>query len=113
MRAYRRAYAWTVNTSARQVAEVEASFFPGIDRAVLSTAIATYQRLGCWTPQLEITRPAFDATLMVFKHMGLKNVGKHWYDALVVPPPDLAGLAAEHTIRLRRFTSSNDSETSG
>src|SRR5437870_7420855 len=51
--------------------EAEASFFPEIDRAVLTATIRYYQGLGCWTPHVEITRPAFEATLDVFQHSGL------------------------------------------
>ena len=60
MRAYRKARAWLIATPAAQVAEAEASFFPDIDRAVLTATIANYQKLGCWTPHVEITRPAFE-----------------------------------------------------
>ncbi|HXH84396.1 MAG TPA: ABC transporter substrate-binding protein [Candidatus Tectomicrobia bacterium] len=87
MRAYRRARAWLLETPAAQVAEVEASFFPGIDRAVLASTIATYQRLGCWTPHVEITRPAFERTLDVFLHAGLIT-RRHRYEDVVAPPPD-------------------------
>ncbi len=65
-RAYRKARAWLIATPAAQVAAAEASFFPHIDRAVLTQTIATYQKLGCWTPHVDITRPAFEVTLDVF-----------------------------------------------
>src|SRR3546814_13946204 len=42
-----------------------------IDEAVLADCIATYQQLGCWTPHVEITQPAFEATLDVFAYNGL------------------------------------------
>jgi NitT/TauT family transport system substrate-binding protein len=86
MRAYRRARAWLIATPAAQVAEAEASFFPGIDRAVLTSTIGTYQKLGCWTPHVEITRPAFEATLDVFQHSGLIT-RRHRYEDVVAPPP--------------------------
>jgi NitT/TauT family transport system substrate-binding protein len=57
MRAYRRARAWLIETPAAKVAEVEASFFPEIDRTVLTSTIAYYQSLGCWTPHVAI-RPS-------------------------------------------------------
>src|SRR2546427_4593523 len=46
MGAYRKARAWLIDTPAAKVAEAEASFFPEIDRAVLASTIAYYQRLG-------------------------------------------------------------------
>jgi NitT/TauT family transport system substrate-binding protein len=86
MRAYRKARAWVIATPAATIAEVEASFFPEIDRAVLTATIAYYQTLGCWTPHVEITRPAFEATLDVFQHARLITK-RHAYDDVVVPPP--------------------------
>jgi NitT/TauT family transport system substrate-binding protein len=87
MRAYRQARAWLLATPAASVAEAEASFFPDIDPAVLTTTIATYQALGCWTPHVEITRPAFEATLDVFQHAKLITK-RHAYEDVVAPPPE-------------------------
>jgi NitT/TauT family transport system substrate-binding protein len=86
MRAYRKARAWILATPAASIAEAEASFFPEIDRAVLTSTIACYQTLGCWTPHVEITRPAFEATLDVFQHAGLIT-RRHRYEDVVAPPP--------------------------
>jgi NitT/TauT family transport system substrate-binding protein len=85
-RAYRKARAWLIATPAAKVAETEASFFPGIDRAVLTQTIATYQKLGCWTPHVEITRPAFEVTLDVFEYSGLITK-RHKYDDVIAQPP--------------------------
>ena len=86
MRAYRKARAWLIATPAAKVAEVEAPFFPEIDRAVLTSTIAYYQKLGCWTPHVEITRPAFEVALDVFHHAGLITK-RHSYDQVVAKPP--------------------------
>jgi NitT/TauT family transport system substrate-binding protein len=85
-RAYRKARAWLIATPAPRIAEVEASFFPNIHRDVLTQTIATYQRLGCWTPHVEITRPAFEVTLDVFQHAGLIT-RRHKYDDVIAQPP--------------------------
>jgi NitT/TauT family transport system substrate-binding protein len=85
-RAYRKARAWLIATPAAEVAEVEASFFPKIDRAVLTQTIATYQKLGNWTPHVEITRPAFEVTLDVFEYSGLITK-RHKYDDVIAQPP--------------------------
>jgi NitT/TauT family transport system substrate-binding protein len=87
MRAYRRARAWLIATQAARVAEAEAAFFPEIDRAVLTSTIAAYQRLGCWSPHVEITRPAFEVTLDVFQHAGLIT-RRHRYEDAIAAPPD-------------------------
>ena len=87
MRAYRKGRQWLLATPAARLAEVEASFFPEIDRAVLQSTIAYYQKLGCWSPHVEITRPAFEATLDVFQHAGLITK-RHRYEDVIAPPPD-------------------------
>ena len=89
MRAYRKARAWLIGTPAAKVAEAESAFFPEIDRAVLTSTIAYYQRLGCWTPHVEITRPAFEVALDVFQHSALITK-RHRYEDVVAEPPDAA-----------------------
>jgi NitT/TauT family transport system substrate-binding protein len=86
MRAYRKARAWVIATPAGAIAAAEASFFPGIDPRVLASTIAAYQSLGCWTPHVEITKPAFEVTLDVFEHAGLVT-RRHRYEDVVVAPP--------------------------
>ena len=85
-RAYRKARAWLIATPVAKVAETEASFFPHIDRAVLTETIATYQKLGCWTPHVEITRPNFEVTLDVFEYSGLITK-RHKYEDVIAQPP--------------------------
>ena len=88
MRAYRKARAWLLTTPAAKVAEVETPFFPEIDRTVLTSTIAYYQRLGCWTPHVEITRPAYEVALDVFQHAGLITKRHKYEDVVAAPPGD-------------------------
>ena len=85
-RAYRKARAWLLATPAAEVAKAEAPFFRDIDLAVLTNTIATYQKLGNWTPHVEITEPAFEVTLDIFQHAGLITK-RHAFADVVVPPP--------------------------
>ena len=85
-RAYRKARLWLNETPAGEVARAETSYFPEIDLKVLERCIATYQRLGCWAPHIEITREAFEATLDIFAYNGL--IGERFaYDRICAPPP--------------------------
>jgi NitT/TauT family transport system substrate-binding protein len=86
MRAYRKARRWLLATPAAEVAKAEASFFPEIHPAVLASTIGYYQTLGCWTPHVEITRPAFEVALDVFQHSGLIT-RRHRYEDVVAAPP--------------------------
>lgn len=85
-RAYRNARAWLLATPAAEVAKAEAPYFKDTDPTVLAKTIATYQKLGNWTPHVEITRPAFEATLDIFQHAGLITK-RHKYEDVVAPPP--------------------------
>ena len=89
MRAYRKARAWLLATPAAEVAKAEASFFPEVDPGALAKTIAAYQKLGNWTPHVEITRPAWEATLDIFQHSKLITK-RHRYEDVVAPPPGAA-----------------------
>ncbi len=85
-RAYRKARAWLIATPAAEVAKVEAGFFKDIDPEVLTATIAAYQRLGNWTPHIEITKPAWEATVDIFMHAG-KITKRHKYEDVIAQPP--------------------------
>jgi ABC-type nitrate/sulfonate/bicarbonate transport system substrate-binding protein len=85
-RAYAKARSWVQETSAGDVARLEASHFPGIDQEALTAAITAYQRLGTWRRPLEIPRDAYEVTLDVFEHSRLIT-RRHAYDAVVARPP--------------------------
>ena len=89
-KAFTRAYAKTRRymneTPAAEIARAERDYFPKIDEAVLARCIATYQKLGCWTPHVEITKPAYEVTLDVFEHFGtLKE--RYAYEQVCCLPP--------------------------
>lgn len=86
MRAYRKGRAWLLATPAADVAKREAPFFPGIDAGALAATIAAYQKLGNWSPHVEITRPAFEATLDIYRHAG-KIARRHRFEDAIAPPP--------------------------
>ena len=86
MRAYRKARAWLLATPAAEVARAEASYFKDIDPAVLAKTIATYQKLGNWTPHVEITEPAYEAVLDIFQHAGTITK-RHAYANVIAAPP--------------------------
>jgi NitT/TauT family transport system substrate-binding protein len=86
MRAYAKTRKYMIETPATEIAKAEKPYFPDIDEGVLADCIATYQHLGCWTPHVEITRPAFEVTQDVFQYFGtLKE--RVSYDQICVAPP--------------------------
>jgi len=86
MRAYRKTRRYVIETPADEIAAAEASFFPDTDRDVLARTIAAYQKLGCWTPHVEITPAAYEVTLDVFAHVGRLSE-RHPYKAVCAAPP--------------------------
>lgn len=86
MRAYRRAREWVHTAPAAEIARAEQRFFPDVDQHALTQTIAQYQQLGCWHPQVTITREAYEAALDVFLHARLITK-RHPYEQVVVPPP--------------------------
>ncbi|MCP5368619.1 MAG: ABC transporter substrate-binding protein [Hyphomicrobiales bacterium] len=87
-RAYRRTRLYMNETPAAEIARAEKPFFPKTDEAVLADCIATYQKLGCWTPHIEITRDAFEATLNVFEYNGTIQERFRYERVCAEPPSD-------------------------
>lgn len=86
MRAYRKTRRYINEAPAEEIAAAEAGFFPDTPREVLTRTIDAYQKLGCWTPHVEITESAYQVTLDVFEHAGrLKK--RHPYDQVCAAPP--------------------------
>ena len=86
IRAYRKTRAYMNETPAVEIARAEKPYFPAIDEAVLADCIATYQKLGCWTPHVEITRAAYEKTLDVFEYNGLVKQ-RYPYEQVCTAPP--------------------------
>jgi NitT/TauT family transport system substrate-binding protein len=88
MRAYRNGRRYVNETPPAEIAAAERDFFPGIDEDVLGESIGIYQSLGCWNPDVQISRPCYDAALTVFQTSGgIKH--DHPYESVVAAPPDV------------------------
>lgn len=86
MRAYRKTRKYIIETPAKEIAKAEAGFFPDTPVEVLTKTIADYQKLGCWTPHVEITEAAYEVTLDVFEHVGRLKT-RHPYEMVCAKPP--------------------------
>ena len=85
-RAYRKTRIYMNEAPAAEIARAEKPYFPKIDEKVLADCIATYQRLGCWTPHVEITPAAYEKTLDIFEFNGLLKQ-RYRYDQVCASPP--------------------------
>lgn len=61
---------WVRSAPAAEVAETEASFFPGVAVDDLADAVAAYQAVGTWTGTAEITDALYQQALNVFEFTG-------------------------------------------
>ena len=87
-RAYKKTRAYMNETPAAEIAKAEKPYFPDIDEAVLADCIGTYQKLGTWTPQIEITRDPYEVILDVFQHAGTITE-RYDYEQVCVAPPSI------------------------
>jgi len=62
VRAYAKTRLYMNSESAAEIARAQQSYFPNIDSKVLGNCIETYQKLGNWSPHIEITPQAYEAT---------------------------------------------------
>ena len=85
-RAYIKTRAYMNEASASEIAAAQAAFFPKISLDVLTKCIATYQALGTWTPHIEITNDAYEATLDIYQRTGGLRT-RHAYDRVCARPP--------------------------
>ena len=86
IRAYRRTRAYMNDTPAAEIAKAEKPYFADTDESVLAKCIATYQKLGCWTPHVEITQAAYEKTLDIYEYNGLLK-RRYAYDEVCALPP--------------------------
>ncbi|MDH3218689.1 MAG: ABC transporter substrate-binding protein [Gammaproteobacteria bacterium] len=91
-RAFTRAYAvarqYLNQVPAAEIAVLLQSYFPGVSLTALESCISSYQHLGCWTPYIEITRPAFEVTLDVFEFTG--GIAQRYpYEMVCTAAPDV------------------------
>jgi NitT/TauT family transport system substrate-binding protein len=69
-----------------QISVNQSPLFPNLDEMVLANCIATYQKLGCWTPHVEFKPQAPDAVMDGIEYLGaLKERYRH--DQVFVASP--------------------------
>jgi NitT/TauT family transport system substrate-binding protein len=87
VRAYRKSRQWAQTAPAGEIADREASYFPGIPRAALAATIGRYQQMGTWEGDLPIPRDLYEQALEVFLYGGAITQ-RHPYEQVCVQPPE-------------------------
>lgn len=82
--AFSEAKQWVRNTPAEEIAAKEASYFPGISRTALASAIARYKSIGAWDGGIDIPRELYEQSLNVFELTGGIRQ-RQPYEAVCVP----------------------------
>ncbi len=84
--AYRKAREFINYAEAKEIAEIQLPFFPQTTFDILESCIKSYQKLGCWTSHIEITKQAFDATQDIYIRMGSLSEKIPYYKVCSLPP---------------------------
>jgi NitT/TauT family transport system substrate-binding protein len=69
-RAYLRALRFVIQSPAREIADIEAPFFPGASVEAIAEAISQYQQLGTWRSDPNITREQYEVAMDIFIFAG-------------------------------------------
>lgn len=86
MQAYREASRYVLDAPAPELARQLTGFFPQIDLEVLTNTIKTYQSLGCWTSDPDISKESYENLLNVFSYSNIIS-RNHEMSLCVVEPP--------------------------
>ncbi len=86
--AFAEAKAWAHSAPAQAVAENVAPQFSGESLDAMVKAVETYQRLGCWSGPLGISRAHYDQALAVFRSANAVK-GEYAFERACIPPPVL------------------------
>jgi len=86
VRAYTGSRLYLNEKSASDVATMLHPYFTDIDLSVLKNCIESYQQLGCWTPHIEITDAAYNATLDIYQQSGGLETRYPYNDVCSLPP---------------------------
>jgi NitT/TauT family transport system substrate-binding protein len=86
MRGFREASAWSVNGPSGKIAAMISSYFRGTNLGVLSSSVAAYKGLHCWSADPRISREHYDQALEVFTQAGGLQRRPLYEDVVVEPP---------------------------
>ena len=79
--AYARARVYMASTPAAEIASLQKPLFPGINESVLTQCIHAYQEMGCWPPEMAISKEGYDAMLDIFA-FDQKITKRHNYESI-------------------------------
>lgn len=84
--AFTQAKAWAHSAPANEVAANVAPQFPGDSLTAMTKAVEAYQRLGCWSGELGISKAHYDQAWKVFQKAGVVK-GNYAFERVCIAPP--------------------------
>jgi len=82
-RAYLRSLRFVIQSPAREIADLEAPFFPEVPVDAMASAISRYQQLGTWRSDPNITREQYEVAMDIFIFAGTFKE-RYAYEEVVV-----------------------------
>ena len=86
--AFAQAKQWAHASNPHEVAAHVAPQFPDESLPAMAKAIETYQRLGCWSGPLAISRDRYDQAWAVFQAAGAVK-GRYTFETVCITPPSM------------------------
>jgi NitT/TauT family transport system substrate-binding protein len=86
MRGYRKALSWSVGGPAGKIAIMISSYFKEHNIGILSSSVASYKGLECWSKNPEISKELYDQALEVFIQTGGLSKRPLYEDVVAEPP---------------------------
>ena len=86
MRAYRKALSWAVGGPAGKIAAMISPYFNDKNLGVLSSSVASYKKLGCWSKDPTISKELYEQAFEVFTQTGGLSKIPLYEDVVVEQP---------------------------
>ncbi len=86
MRGYRKALSLAVAGPAGKTAAMISPYFKDSNLGIVSSSVASYKKLGCWSKDPAISKELYEQALEVFVHTGKLSTRPLYEDVVVEPP---------------------------
>ena len=86
MRGYRKALAWAIGGPAGKIALMISPYFKDSNLGIVSSSVASYKKLRCWSKDPVISKELYEQALEVFIQTGKLTKRPPYEDVVVAPP---------------------------
>jgi NitT/TauT family transport system substrate-binding protein len=86
MRGYRKALSWCVGGPSGKIAAMVSPYFKGTNLGIISSSVASYKGIDCWSKDTVISKELYDQAIEVFTDTGGLKIRPLYEDVVVEPP---------------------------